>query len=53
MASGKWNPKEPLCETLFTETEPLIIDYDIGSEALGKVRQLVNEWEWIDFEAES
>lgn len=53
LALGKWNPKKPLSEMLFTETEPLIIEYDRGSEALAQVRQVVNEWEWIDFEAES
>ena len=53
LASGKWNPKDPLYETLFTETEPLIIEYGRGSEALAEVRQVVNEWEWIHFEAES
>jgi hypothetical protein len=50
---GKWSPKEPLAETLFTETEPLIVKYDRGKEAYAKVRQVANEWEWIDFEAES
>jgi hypothetical protein len=53
LASGKWSPKEPLAETLFTETEPLIIEYDRGGEALAQVRQVVNECEWVDFEAES
>ena len=53
MAYGKWSPKRPLEKTLFTEIEPLIIEYDAGREALQKVRQVVREWEWIDFEAES
>ena len=50
---GKWSPKEPLEKILFTETEPLIIEYERGKEALAKVREVVKEWEWIDFEAES
>jgi len=53
LSRGKWSPKEPLEKTLFTETQPLIIEYDTGREALQKVRQVVKEWEWVDFEAES
>jgi hypothetical protein len=53
VASGKWNPKEPLSKTVFTETQPLVIGYTRGREALAKVREAVREWEWIDFEAES
>jgi len=53
LSRGKWSPKEPLEKTLFTETEPLIIKYDTGREALQKVREVVKEWEWVDFEAES
>jgi hypothetical protein len=53
LASGKWSCKEPLSETVFTETEPLIIEYETGREALAQVRQAVNEWEWVDFKAES
>jgi hypothetical protein len=53
LARGKWSPKEPLKKTLFTETQPLIIEYDTGKEALETVREIVEEWEWVDFEAES
>ena len=53
LASGKWSPKEPVSEKVFTETEPLIIEYDTGREALAQVREVVKEWEWVDFEAES
>ena len=53
MAYGKWSPKQPLEKTLFTEIKPLIVEYETGKEALAKVRRVVNEWEWIDFEAES
>lgn len=41
LSRGKWSPQEPLEKTLFTETEPLIIEYDTGREALQKVRQVV------------
>jgi len=53
LASGKWSPKEPLSKNFFTETEPLIVPYERGREALAKVREIVKEWEWVDFEAES
>ena len=53
LACGRWSPKEPLERTLYTETQPLIIKYETGKEALTRVREVVNEWEWIDFEAES
>lgn len=43
LAYGKWSPKEPLEKTLFTETEPLIVEYMTGREALGKVREVVRE----------
>jgi len=52
-AYGKWSPKEPLKETVFTEVEPLIIEYVTGKEAYSKVIDAVKEWEWISFEAES
>lgn len=53
VASGKWSPKKPLSKTVFTETEPLVVPYERGREALAKVREVVKEWEWVDFEAES
>lgn len=48
-----WSPKKPIGKEVFTELQPLIIDYETGREALAKVREAVKEWEWIDFEAES
>jgi hypothetical protein len=48
-----WSPKKPIGKEVFTELEPLIIDYETGREALEKVRETIKEWEWIDFEAES
>ena len=53
MSVKKWSPKKPISKEVYTEVEPLIIDYTTGKEALEKVRETVKEWEWIDFEAES
>jgi hypothetical protein len=49
----RWNPKKPIGKEVFTELQPLIVDYETGKEALEKVREAVREWKWIDFEAES
>jgi len=49
----KWNPKQPIKEQTFAELQPLVIEYKTGKEALEKTREVVREWEWIDFEAES
>ena len=49
----KWSPKNPIGREVFTETEPLLIEYTTGREALSKMRDTVRQWEWIDFEAES
>ena len=49
----KWSPKKPIGKEIFTELEPLYVDYETGKEALGKIRKQVREWEWIKFEAES
>jgi hypothetical protein len=48
-----WSPKKPIGKEVFTELQPLIIEYETGKEALEKVRETIREWEWIDFEAES
>jgi hypothetical protein len=53
ISTRKWSPKKPIGKEVFTEMEPLIIPYETGKEALIKVREIVREWEWIDFEAES
>ena len=53
ISSKKWSPKNPIGKEIFTEMNPLIIDYDTGREALEKMRDAVKRWEWIDFEAES
>ena len=49
----KWSPKKPLGKEIFTEMEPLFVEYDTGREALIKMRETVRQWEWLDFEAES
>jgi hypothetical protein len=53
ISTKKWSPKQPISKEIYTETQPLIIKYTTGKEALEKVRETVKEWEWIDFEAES
>lgn len=53
VSTKKWSPKQPISEEVYTETQPLFIDYRTGKEALEKVRETVKQWEWIDFEAES
>lgn len=53
ISAKKWSPKKPIGKEIFTETEPLIIEYERGREALSKMRETVRQWEWIDFEAES
>jgi len=53
ISTRKWSPKRPISKEVFTEVEPLYVDYTTGREALGKVREEIREWEWIDFEAES
>jgi hypothetical protein len=49
----KWSPKKPISKEIFTETQPLIIKYATGREALTKVREAVREWEWRKMEVES
>lgn len=57
ISSRKWSWKNPIGEEVFTEVEPLIIDYEDTAkgrqEALREIRETVREWEWIKFEAES
>ena len=43
----KWSPKNPINEEIYTETQPLLIEYSSGREALVKARKAVREWEWI------
>lgn len=44
--TGKWSWKKPTSK-IYGETEPLIIEYTTGREALQKVREAVREWEWL------
>jgi hypothetical protein len=53
ISAKKWSPKKPIGKEVFTEIDPLIVDYDTGKEALSKMRETTREWEWIKFEAES
>lgn len=53
ISTVKWSPKKPIGKEVFTETQPLIVKYETGREALADIREVVRGWEWIDFEAES
>jgi hypothetical protein len=53
ISAKKWSPKKPINKEVFTEMEPLFVEYRTGKEALNKMREVVREWEWIEFEAES
>ena len=53
VSTKKWNPKKPIREEIFTETQPLIVKYETGREALEKVREAVRGWEWIEMDVKS
>lgn len=53
ISTKNWSPKKPISKEIYTETEPLIVEYRTGKEALEKVREVVREWEWIGMEVES
>ena len=53
VSTKKWNPKNPISKEIFTETEPLIIKYGTGKEALEKIRETAKEWEWTEMDVES
>lgn len=53
ISTKKWSPKKPIGKEVYTELQPLIIEYKTGKEAKEKVVKEVREWEWKDFEAES
>ena len=42
-----WSPKNPINKTVFDETQPIIIDYRTGREALTKARSAIRDWDWI------
>lgn len=48
-----WSPKNPISKEIFTETQPLIVEYRTGRECLQKIRDSVREWEWIEMKVES
>lgn len=48
-----WSPKNPISKEVYTETQPLIIEYRTGKEALLEIRQSVREWEWTEMEVQS
>ena len=43
----KWSPKNPISAEVYTETQPLLIEYRSGKDALKKAREAVREWEWV------
>jgi hypothetical protein len=49
----KWSPKKPISKEIYTETQPLIIKYQTGKEALERAREAIKEWEWRDMKVES
>jgi hypothetical protein len=48
-----WSPKNPISKEIFTETQPLIVEYGTGREGLRKIRDSVKEWEWIEMKVQS
>jgi hypothetical protein len=48
-----WSPKNPISKEIFTEMQPLIVEYRTGKEGLQKIRESVKEWEWIEMKVES
>lgn len=43
----KWSPKHPINAEVYNETQPLLIEYGTGREALVKAREAAKEWEWV------
>jgi hypothetical protein len=43
----EWSPKNPISKEVYTETQPLLIEYRTGKDALLKAREAVREWEWV------
>jgi hypothetical protein len=43
----KWSPKNPISKEIYTETQPLLVEYSSGRDALVKAREAAKEWEWI------
>lgn len=53
ISAKKWSPKNPISKEIFTEMQPLIVEYRTGREALLEMREAVREWEWIEMKVES
>ena len=53
ISTRKWSPKKPIGKEIFTEMQPLILQYYTGKDALSKIRETAKQWEWMNFEAES
>lgn len=49
----RWSSKRPIRAVRYTERQPLEIEYKTGPEALEKIRDELEKWRWMDFEAES
>ena len=43
----KWSPKNPISKEVYNETQPLLIEYSSGKDALVKARNAAREWEGI------
>lgn len=48
-----WSPKNPISKEIFTETQPLIVEYRTRREGLQNIRDSVKEWEWTGMKVES
>ena len=43
----KWSPKNPISAEVYNETQPLLVEYRSGRDALVKAREAAREWEWV------
>ena len=53
ISAHKWSSKNPISKEIFTETQPLIVEYGTGREGLQKMRDSVRKWEWIEMKVKS
>lgn len=42
----KWSPKKPISKEIYDETQPILVEYRTGKDALKNVRKRAKEWEW-------
>lgn len=47
ISTKKWSPKRPIGKEVYTELQPIWVEYETGKEAYQKVKEEVREWEWI------